>query len=74
MTGESPAVPCRIEEAQGEVAGESFVNLLPVPLEQAEPFELELLAINGEEVSLSGPSASLVFLSRPAFIDLEANA
>lgn len=72
--GESPVLPCRIEEGQGEYDNESFVNLLPAPMGSAEPFEIELLAITGEEFRITGARASVTILSRPAFIDLETVA
>lgn len=71
IDGELPHLPVRIEEGQGECEGESYVNLLRVPVPKSEPFELELLALTGEEFRVTGPSASVRFLSRPAFIDLE---
>lgn len=72
LDGEMPHLPVRIEEGQGECGGESYVNLLRVPVQKSEPFELELLALTGEEFRVTGPTASVRFLSRPAFIDLEA--
>ncbi len=74
VEGEIPAFPCRIEEGQVEIAIEPFSNLLPLPVPGGEPFEIELMAISGEEFRVTGTRAELNLLSRPVFIDLEAKA
>jgi len=71
--GEPPDLPCRVDEGELSVAGDPYPNIVPLPLEDGEPAEIDLLVVSGDELSISGSKATVTLVSRPSFVDAGAS-